>query len=460
MTAVDDRAPATTARAIAVAAAVGALALASSHPMAAAGGLLGVAIAAVSRGFGGSYRRVTLVSAFLPALALGSIAVVVGASGPVGVVLTIAIAIAGAAAVVVVAGRPSSSALERAGAGATATGVATAVAAILCFGVYAAGDPRSALATVLWLTGDGVSGLLGWCLVAGVAAVLGAFAVPPAALSTPAELESYARRRTAIAWAIGIGTASAVGFVAAATVLTWLVASLDPVLAALADSGAVRGILASAAGASLAIAVVGTAIQKSWSRATRRNSVAVPVVVGGVCGVLLVVPVAVVATGGRYDVAAGLLTAATIVLGGGYTAAAIALGAMNWDWRPAPTSAIAAALVAGGLVLAGTADAAPGLETIRTALVSFVAIAAGLFAYDVGRYGRTLGREIGRDGSSRRPQLIRIGWSGGVAAIGVPVATVGALGAAVLAPALSIPATAGALGGLAALVAGGWLLFR
>ncbi|WP_265110095.1 hypothetical protein [Halosolutus halophilus] len=461
MSAPDDRIPPTTAWTIALAAVVGTLAMVVQEPSAAVGAVFGIAAVAVTRWFDGSYRRVTVAAALLPVVVLGAIAVAGVAVGadPVGGVLTILSAIVGIGVAVVV-GRPTPVAIERAGSTALYAAGAAGGMAVLVFSVSTAGGLRSGLASALWLTGDGVSGLLVGCLVAAAAVVGGLFAVPPAALATPADRDSYATVRAAIAWSIGYTTLLAVALLVAATVLSWFVPPIDTVVGAIADSTIVRGLIAALTGGSLAIAVVGTVVRGSWVQTSGRDNAIVPLVVVAICGVVLPAPIAIGASGGRIGLVAGLFGAATIVLGLSYVAVGVALEATRTEDVPGPATAIAAALVAGGLTVGATVDAAPGLATIRVGAGPLVAIAAGLFAYDAGRYGRTLAREIGPEGALRRPQLVQLGWRGTVAAVGVPVAVVGFLGATVLAPTLSVPATAGVLGGVAALVAGAWLLFR
>ncbi|MFC4543992.1 hypothetical protein ACFO5R_18855 [Halosolutus amylolyticus] len=459
MSAPDDRLPATTARTIALAALVGTLAMAAQEPSAAAGALFGIAAVVVTRWFDGSYRRVTVAAALLPVPVLGAIAVAAVGADPVGGVLTILSAIVGIGVAVVV-GRPTPVAIERAGSAALYAGVAAGGVAVLAFGVSTAGTLRSALASALWVTGDGVVGLLVGSLVAAVAVAGGLFAVPPAAFATPADRDSYARTRAAITWTIGYATLLVFVLVVAATVLAWFVPPTDGIAAVLADSALVRGLIAALTGGGVVTAAVGTIVRASWFGTTGRSNAVVPLLAGAVCGVVLIAPIAIGASGGRIALVAGLFGAATIVLGLSYAAVRVALETTVTDGESDSATAIAAALVGGGLVGGATVDAASGLATIRVGAGPLVAIATGLFVYDVGRYGRTLAREVGREGASRRAQFVQLGWRGAVAAVGVPVAAVGFLGATVLAPTLSVPATVAVLGGVAAIVAGAWLLFR
>lgn len=125
-----------------------------------------------------------------------------------------------------------------------------------------------------------------------------------------------------------------------------------------------------------------------------------------------------------------------------------------------PVTTLAATLAIGGVIVGASVDVlALELETIRAATATFVALAAASFVYDAGRYGRTLAREVGSE-ASRRAQLVRLGWSGAVAVVGVPVAAVGLVGTTVLAPTLSVPATAGVVAAVTAIAAGAWLLLR
>jgi hypothetical protein len=213
-------------------------------------------------------------------------------------------------------------------------------------------------------------------------------------------------------------------------------------------------------GSGIAIALLGAVVRASWLETSGRRNPTVPIIAGSVLGVGL--PFAGAAGVERLEttIVAALFAATAVVLGVGWLAAWLYQGAVVEGEDPNPAFVLAGGLAAGGIIAGASVETVSfDLETIRAVTATFVAIAAALFTYDVGHYGRTLATEIGAD-ASRRPQLVRLGWSGTVAVVGVPIAVLGLAGAAVLAPTLSVPATAGVIVAVTAIVVGTWLLVR
>lgn len=455
-----DRLPPATAWAITVAAVVGTLGLIGYEPLVAVGLLPGLGLALARSGFDGSYARVTLASAFLPVAVLGTIAVAALAGGPVSGLLTIAGTVVGATAPGVVTGRSTTTAFVRAGAAALCAAVVGAGAASIAVSIESLGGVRPVIATILWLTGEGPTGLLIAIGAAGAAAVGSLFVVPPAAFARPSGRGSYVRTRNAVAWSIAIATAVVVAGLGAVVVLSGFVPPLQPLVAALGDSTVGRGLATGAVGVGLAVALYGAVVRASWLHSTEPGNAVVPIVVGGVAGIA--VPFAAMVGVGVAPIdAAALFGVTAVVLGVGWLGAWGYADAVSMGHAPSRATALAIALAVGGVGAAASVEvAALDLETARAGAATFVALAAGTFTYDVGQYGLALTREVGAEGASRRPQLVRLGWSGAVAVVGVPVASLGVLGAAVLAPTLSIPATAGVIAAVTAVLGGAWLLFR
>ncbi|MBZ6493651.1 hypothetical protein [Natrinema longum] len=454
--------PTTTRWAIAIAATVGAIALAVHEPLVIGGVLLGVGLAAALGSFAGSNRRVLIASALLPIVVLCSVAVVALAGASGAALVTILGAIIALFACGVVLGQPRPSALSRLVTATLCSSILAGGATLLAVGIDATGGLRSTLAATLWLTGRGMSGAILAVVVAALAAVVALFLVPPAAVTTPSRRSAYADTRNALAIGVGVTTTLAVVGLAILLGLSWYVPLLEAVVDAIAGSGVVRGLLATVTTVALALAAVATAVRGSWVQTASRRNVAVAIVAGTVPGVAVPFGATIGHGGAETTLVATFFGATAVVLGIGWLIAWLYEGLVTSGDidRLQPAIVLAGALAAGGLVTGASAEPATlGLETVRAGTATFGSLAAALFTYDLGRYGHTLAREIGPS-ASPRPQLVRVGWSGAVAAVGVPIAALGVAGAALLAPTLSIPATAGVVAALGAIVAGTWLLAR
>ncbi|MDF9745700.1 hypothetical protein [Natrinema salsiterrestre] len=459
MSAPDDRVPSTTRWGIALAALVGTVALAVHDPMVAPAALVGTGVAATIGLFAGPHRRISAAAMLLPTVVLGGVAVVGLGGGPIRA-LTSAVGILVASVTCsVVRGRPTPSALRRTGEAALCSAVVAGGAALLAFGIDALSGPAPMIDAILWLTGEGVSGLLVGLVVTIAAIACALLFVPLAAVTVPSRGDSAHKARNALLLAAGIAISIVVA-IAVLTVLSPLIALFEPVLEPIAASTFVRGLLTIATGSAVAVAVLALVVRKSWLETDGYRNPTVPIVVGSVLGITL--PFVGVTGVGSFDpaVVAALFAAAAVVLGVGWLAAWLYEGAVVRGEAPGPELVLAAGL-AGGSIVAGASVETVALEreTIRAGTATFVALAAALFTYDVGRYGRTLATEVGAD-ASRRPQVVRLGWSGTVAVVGIPIAILGLAGAAVLAPTLSVPATAGVIVAVTATVGGTWLLFR
>ncbi|SDK06130.1 hypothetical protein [Natronorubrum texcoconense] len=461
---VDERLPSTTARAVVFAAVVGTLALTVHDPMAAVGIVAGLALAATMRGFAGSLWRVTVASAVLPAVVLGVVAAFGSATGALGIALLLVGTVVGVALGYIDAAWPTQSVVLRTGTAAMSAGIAACIAVVLLFWTATVGGIQPMLEAALWATGHGIAGLLGWIVIAGLLLAGGLLVVPSAAFTEPRRRDGHVALRRLLLWRLVIGAI----LLLVGLVLTALVAAFVPpiqsLLEGIAGSTVVRGLTVVIAVSGAVLTVLGAVARNSWYRTDERGNAVVAVVVGSAFGV------------GASAVAAGIGTragpigsgeatvlfgATAVVLGGGWFVLWWYAKTMETVGTPDPASTIAAGLAVGVVAIAASTDSpATGVEAARTAVPSLVALAAGLFAYDVGRYGRVLAREIGSAGASRRPQLARIGWSGIVATVAVPIAAGGLWLATVVSPTLSVPATAGVLTAVVTIVVGARLLLR
>lgn len=454
-----DRLPTTTARAIVVAALVATLALAT-HDVRIVGGVLsGLVLAAMFRGFAGSRWRVALVSGALPTAVFVPIAGLGGAdSTGAGVAI---VGVVGLTIGFVATEWPTEPELRRAGAAALSGAVGAGVVAILLFRAATAGGVGSALAAVLQGTGDGLFGLSVAIVVPGAAVIAAVFAVPMA-VSGQSDREAAQSVRNGLAVLTIIAVIGLLLLLPITVAIAAVLPSGVSLLLGIADSIAVRGLFATVTLCGLLVAVLGVAVRLSWRRTTGGGNAIAPILAGAVVGIAAFAlgTVGVAVRTGSIDVVLSRVTATALVLGAGWLAL--------WWWAeifetvgtPDPAFVTATALVAGGVAIQTSGDPVVGLDAVRTGLPSLVAIAAGLFVYDVGRYGRTLADEIGLEGASRRPQLVRVGWSAAITAVSLPVAVVALWLVTVAAPTLSVSATAGVLAGLGAVGVGSWLLLR
>ncbi|THE66818.1 hypothetical protein D8Y22_01480 [Salinadaptatus halalkaliphilus] len=469
MSAVETRLPSTTAWAVALAAAFGTIALAISRPVTVLGAFCGLAIAVTAHGFSGSHRRVALTAAVLPVVVLVAVGSIGALADLAGVALAIVGVVVGTTTGFVLGGHPSSWLLERAGSASLGASLVASGVALVALGIDAFDGLGSAASMVLWLPGSELFGLVLTLVVAGSAVVAGVVAVPPAMLTAPKRRLAYVRSRNALAWWLAIGTAAALVVLAMLAVLTRLVPPLAFLESWLTGSALVRATLVALTVGGVVVTLASAIVHVSWSQTEGRENAVVPVLAGAGCGVacsaILVGSGALTSefVAGGASLSAGLVGALF-----GATAVVLGIGGfLVWIYaeerrstQPLETTVLAPiALAAGSVVVAATVDIGDGgLEAARGGLGPFVALAAALFAFDVGRYGRALGREVGRGGVSRRPQLVRIGWSGVVAALAVPIAIFGVVLATVVAPTLSVPSTAGVVLGLCAVVVAAWLL--
>lgn len=450
------RFPRTTARAIALAAAVGVLALAAFEPVAVVGAGLGAVLAVVISAFDGSTRRVAVAAALFPLPLLGAVAVVGTAGAPIASAAVLCATVVAAAAGIPCTGSRADLALERARTAALYASGAAGCAAVVAVAIPRLAGPGSALWPLLRFGGDGPRGLLVGIAVATFAVAGGIVALPPAAVVPPSRRESYVYARNGLIALVAVG--AVVGSIAILVLLflAWLVGPLEPAVAAIVDSGLVRGLCALATVGGVVVAASGLVVRFAWHGASDRENATVPILAGSTVGVVGAFPVAA-AVGGPTDVGA-LFGVAAVACFAGWL---LGLGHAN----RAGTAAVGPIVVAVGLAIGGVAvgasvDTVLDAAGIRASAAALVAIAAALFAYDTGRYGRALARDVGRAGVTRRPQLARAGWSALVAGVGLPVAAVGLVVATLFAPTLSVPATAGVLAALCSVLAGTWLLFR
>ncbi|MEY7850504.1 hypothetical protein AB7C87_15050 [Natrarchaeobius sp. A-rgal3] len=458
MTPPAERLPTETARGVALAAVFGTIALSVVEPTAAVGAVAGGVLAAVIFGFGRSQRHVAVRSALLPIVVLG----VVATGGLVGEPIAIATMAVGLVLGIgvcgVLAGPPERSARRRAGLAAFVTGIVAAGLVPVALGVDIAGGGGPALETVVWFAEPTPLGLVSSILLSGLAAALAVIALPPAMVAVPQRREAYTAAWRSFVAFVAVATIVAVVAVLVLSVLTALTPLASLLLGALVASTLVRALCFGVTVAGATVACLGFTVRHAWSQTTARSDATVAIIVGTIAGT--VAPFLTALAAGGSVVPANALTAlygvTALVLGASLIVAPWYGEAIRADGAVGPTPLLAGSLVVGAVIVAATAE----VTAFRSGVVTILALTAACFVYDVGRYGRTIALEIGSTGVSRRPQLVRIAWSGAVGVVAVPVGVAGLWVATVLAPTLSVPATIGVFGGLAAVGAGAWLLWR
>ncbi|SDQ26726.1 hypothetical protein [Natronobacterium texcoconense] len=451
--------PSTTAWTVAVAALVGTIALAAFDPSVAVGAAFGLVLAAVAAGFSGSYWHTAAASALLPVVGIGAIAAAAGtATGVAGAAMTAVGAVIGITTGGTLSDRLTTATVDRVSTGALFSGLVAGTVALAVLSASQAGGREAVLETILWATGHGTGGL--FLAVAGAAIAIGGglVSLPAGAFARPSTRDSYIRARNGLLSLLAVGVIVAGFLLGTLAVLSWYVPLLEGVAAGIAGSTVVRGAIAVVTAVGSTAIAFGLIVRFSWFGTNAGSNAVVPVLVGSTVGLGGSLPVVLVVGADSPAAVGSLLGVAAVVLVAGLPVR-IAHRWLHRELGHGSATVIACTLIAGGVGVGATVDAVAGLADIRVAVISLVAIAAGLFVYDVGRYGRTLARDVGA-GASRRPQYVRAGWSALIAAVGVPIAVIGLVAATVFAPTLSAPAAGAVVVALAAVVFGTQLLFR
>ncbi|WP_049926771.1 hypothetical protein [Halopiger goleimassiliensis] len=452
----DERLPSTIAWGLVAAALVGTVALSVVDLATVLGACCGLVLAGTVPGFEGTKRRVAGTAALVPIVVVATFAVV-GTTGSVfSGTLAIAGIVAGVATGSVHAGRVTRTAISRAG---TATLFAGLTAGVVAFGsviVVELGGLGPTVRQSLWLSGYGVLGLL---LPIGSVAAAWIFALvclPSGAIVPPTRREAYRRTRNGLIWGLVIGVVVIALGLWAVAVLSWFLSPLEGIVSAVVESPWLRALSVVLAALGLVTAIAGLIVRYTWFETEGRENPAVAILAGAVVGTVVPFPIALLVSGEPLGTINALYGVVSVVLVGGWLLTALTERGVGVEMSTA--SAIALALGVGGVVAATNVEGPVSLETAPTAIAALVTIAAGLFAFDVGRYGRRLTTEIGTEGAASEPQFVRLGWSAMVAGVGVPVAIGGLALATALAPTLSVPATAAVVAALVAIVTGAKLL--
>ena len=454
------RFPVATRGALVCAALVGTLALVAAAPMVVLGALIGVVLGAVVPSFDGSHRRVTVAAGLLPVGTFAAIAVVGTSESAVAGTLAVVGLVIGRATGTTISRRTTATAAERTGTAALYSGIVGGGLTMLAFVVGGIGGVWATLTSLAWVTGEGESGVTLWFILVGVAVAAAMVSLPPSMFVVPSRRESYvAARKSLASWLLVGAVIIILAFLMLVNAVRF-VFGIGPTTSALAESTGLRVVFVLLTVASLSVAAFGLSIRPSWFETNRQENGIVPITIGSVCGVVVPFSALLAAGVDPRGVLAPLFGVGTLVLVIGW--------ALAWGWaerlhsNPDPEGAtiLAVTLAFGGIVVGSTVDGITGFETAVTGVAALVAVGAGLFVYDIGRYGRTLAGEIDQEGTAPEPQIIRIAWSALITGIGVVVAVFGLVVATLVAPTLSLPATVAVLAGLVAAIAGIWALFR
>ncbi|ADD06508.1 uncharacterized protein Nmag_2956 [Natrialba magadii ATCC 43099] len=462
------RLPKPTAWAITITAAIATLALATVDPVIAVAVVCGLLLSGILTRFDRSHRHIALAATLLPAFVLVTTVVVIQPATRAVVALAGLGLLLGTGVGGTLYGSPSSTARDRAAVAMVLAAVLTAIAAIITFAVDAVGHWRLALESLRWLGGDGLTGLFIALVVAALAGVAALVALPDAMITTARRRDAAKTRRYTLAQLFGVLLVATLVSLAAVTVVGWYLPTVGWLIGTLVASDLVRGFLALLTLGGGGLAAFGLVVRRFWnqpSESPETNGI-VPITVGTAVGTLLsfVFVSALGARAGELESVGILFGVVTVVL---VLASVVTwhAGAMGGSTLPRSPYVVVVALAAAGVGLGLLAESEAsgtgvGAGAVGAGVPTFVVIAAALLCYDLGRYGRRLTREIGTAGAAPMPQLVRVGWSGVVATVGVVVATGGFWLATVFQPTLSVPATVGVVAGFGVLVAGARLLLR
>lgn len=295
-------------------------------------------------------------------------------------------------------------------------------------------------------------------------AVVGAVVAAPLTLHGITERAARVRRR----WLIGgIIAVFGGGWLVVQLTAIW---GLVPGLARTVESGlfSYRFQLATMAVAFVGtwVAFLGVLTRMAWYSSEEQSVTRNPAV-----GTLAGLTVGFAAVGGAYvvgvagrgletDVALSTALAGLALAFGGCYIAVMQISAATDGTGTLTASGLALTLALAGVSLGASVEGGPGAVATPRGLVTLVAVAGGVFVYVAARRGVALTREVTAAGTTRRAQLVTLGWVGALAVAGVVVAVAGLGVGAVLTPALSATASAAVILGLIALVAVGWSLVR
>jgi hypothetical protein len=443
----------TTARTAALVAVAGILALSVHEPFVALGAATGAGLAvALVRASSGD--RYVLPAALLPLGLLGLFgALSVAATANLGALVLTLVAVAlgiGTATLLVGDTVAHPETLEQ-----TAfQGMLTSVCGFLLAIPFVTSGGQAGLFERVLFLGPGAFSLAVLALLPGLAAAMVVVIVPSAMVPFTGNTDDD--RAKAVKQQLAT-TLTRVAVVAA--ILVGVVLALAPVPDWLVEGIGLRLVFVALAGVGVVFAGIGWYARWSWYSPETGRDPAVLLSLGTVSGFGVAIG-AIAATGGPpvpggWASFFGLLVPA---FGLGWLVLGRYARLAERGSAPAPSKVTALGLCVSGVVVAATIPSDAPTGTGRAGLVAVGAIGAGLFVARAGKFGRRLGREVGGEAATRRPQLVRLGWLGALTALGMLVSLAGLWGASVLAPRLSVPATFGTLAGCVTLLAGIWLL--
>jgi hypothetical protein len=445
--------PRTTARTAALVAVVGVVALSVHEPFvalgAATGGALAVALVTASSG-----DRFVLPATLLPVGIFGifgtlSVAVTTRFGALVLTLLALVLGI-GTATLIVGDSIEHPVILERiAFQGLLASGCGFFLSIL-----FATSEGQATIVERVLFLGPAAFSLAALALVAGLTVAVAVLAVPSAMFPLTSNVDEdraeAAKQKLAVRLtALALVVALLVGVVVSiAPVPDWVVGGIG-----------LRLLFVALAGAGVVFSAIGGYARWSWYSPAAGRDPAALLSLGTVSG--FGVAIGVIAAIGGPPIPGGWLSLFGLLVpafGLGWVVLGRYASLAKRGSAPAPATVTALTLCVSGVVVAATIPSDAPTGTGRAGLVAVGAIGAGLFVYRAGRFGRRLGTEVGGAAATSRPQLVRLGWLGALTALGVVIAVAGLWSGTVLAPTLSVPATAGTLAGCVALVAGIWLL--
>jgi hypothetical protein len=490
--------PRATAWTVVLVTVVGLGSLAATRPVLGAGALAGAALSLSVRGAGRSPLWTAVAAAALPLGAFGVLATLWLSGWPTAGLTTLAAITVGLSVVSVVSGRLGQEQVELVALSAGTSLLALLPVGLLTAEVQSAGGPTAVVQDLLWATGDGAAGLVPWLIAAGSTTAVAMVVAPPAVAANlrgqpPEHPRGSGAPIAAVVATIALVIAGAVGV---------LFPVVGPLVESVAASDPARGILAGVTVLAIVTAYLGLLARLFWLG--RRRIPIVALGVGGLVGAVAVGALASAVTA-EYDQSLGAVFVLTVlaVVALGVGAAWFAdrfefskifgtrevqtrqrrsgpnrgLGNRSLGTRApgvhskvqpsvslslpgrslfTPNRLVPAGLVGAGILVAFGMNGRPGLGQVGV----LVAIASALFVYTLFERGQGAATAVGAENVSTLPQAIWLGWTATLAVVGLVVAVAGILVSGTLTVSLSVPATAGVVSALVALVAGIWLLLR
>lgn len=297
--------------------------------------------------------------------------------------------------------------------------------------------------SILFVFGTTLGGFALTVMLTAIGLILSILLVPRAGFTSPSRRDVFEARRQRFAGVIFV----LMLFVVLVPATAYQVGA-ETVASALIESAIARALLFGVSTVCVVIILAGTIAGYTWKQTESQQNDVAPVIIGTCLGVAVLLGTIV-----TLDLSTGLLFAVPVLVGAG----GVVLWMLWWLYGAVGRDETVSDTLPGVLTVlcvVGTlgigADIGQSLRLGPSGLGAVLTLSAGLFIYSVGRYGRTLSKEVGT--ATRRPQLVQIAASGTIIGLGALVALVGFVISMTIVPQFSAAATVGLVGALLTLV--------